>query len=423
MKDLKMTEKAIKSRQDFLAAILSEYGIIDTIDRAQIKNIWTKYKLSWPTFLVADKKLRAGRGIFYVPTLSPDGEVIYPDGKIEVVPVKKTTKKTVEKAPKTTKVPDAPAAVETVVNADKISSTAVNQAYSFVPSLNKNYVAWGESGTLTKILKSNLFFPTFITGLSGNGKTFMVEQTAAKLKRELIRTNLTIETDEDDLIGGFRLIDGNTVWHNGPVIEAMLRGAILLLDEIDLASNKIMCLQPILEGSGIYIKKIGKFVQPAPGFNIIATANTKGKGSDSGMFIGTNILNEAFLERFCITIEQNYPSTNIENKILTKTISSLKDADLVEEETSFITNLIAWANSIRDSFKDGIVDDIITTRRLIHILKLYTILGNKKKAITFGIARFDEEVQGSFLDLYSKIDDLFVEKTAEDTPEEETFPW
>ena len=230
--------------------------------------------------------------------------------------------------------------------------------------------------------------------MSGNGKTLSVEQAAADLNRELIRVNITIETDEDDLIGGFRLVDGSTVWHNGPVIEALERGAVLLLDEIDLASNKILCLQSILEGKGVFLKKIGKYVKPAAGFNIIATANTKGKGSEDGRFIGTNVLNEAFLERFPITFEQEYPSASIESKIL---INQGCDA-------AFTDNLIKWAGVIRKTFFDGGVDEVITTRRLVHIVQAYKIFGDRLTAITNCVNRFDDDTKQSFLDLYTKVD-------------------
>ena len=221
-----------------------------------------------------------------------------------------------------------------------------------------------------------------------------VEQVCADLGRELIRVNITIETDEDDLIGGFRLVDGSTVWHNGPVVEALERGAVLLLDEIDLASNKILCLQSVLEGKGVYLKKIGKYVRPAAGFTVIATANTKGKGSDDGRFVGTNVLNEAFLERFPITIEQEYPSASIETKILLA-----NDCD-----QEFTENLIKWAGVIRKTFYDGGVDEVITTRRLVHIAKAYAIFGDRLQAVTHCVNRFDNDTKQSFLDLYTKVD-------------------
>ena len=253
---------------------------------------------------------------------------------------------------------------------------------------------------ITKILrKSKIFYPTFITGLSGNGKTLGVTQACAELKRELIRVNITVETDEDDLLGGFRLVDGATVWHDGPVVDAMKRGALLLLDEIDLASNKIMCLQPILEGNGVFLKKIGKFVEPAEGFNIVATANTKGKGSEDGRFIGTNILNEAFLERFPVTFEQEYPPVKVEQKILDNVMSAyaLKDPKFTE-------NLVKWADVIRKTFYDGGVDEIIATRRLVHIINAFAIFKNKLKAVQVCVNRFDDDTKNSFLDLYSKVD-------------------
>jgi len=235
--------------------------------------------------------------------------------------------------------------------------------------------------------------------MSGNGKTLMVKEVCAKLKREFVRTNITIETDEDDLIGGFRLVNGETVWHDGPVVMAMKRGAVLLLDEIDLASNKVMCLQPILEGSSIYIKKIGKWVHPTPGFTVIATANTKGQGSDDGRFIGTNVLNEAFLERFPITLEQSYPTNKTEKKILVNELAKLDKAD-----DDFVDNLIKWADVIRKTFMDGGVDEIISTRRLVHIVGAYGIFDNKMSAIEMCVSRFDSETKESFLDLYTKVD-------------------
>ena len=255
------------------------------------------------------------------------------------------------------------------------------------------------SQTLKKLYKVGFFYPTFITGLSGNGKTFSVEQSCAQLGRELIRVNITIETDEDDLIGGFRLVDGATVWHDGPVIQALNRGAVLLLDEIDLASNKILCLQSILEGKGVFLKKIGKFIQPKAGFNIIATANTKGKGSDDGRFIGTNVLNEAFLERFPVTFEQDYPAPSVESRILGGVASQFGVTD-----TDFCKRLVDWADIIRKTFYDGGVEEIISTRRLVHIVRAYSIFNNKAKAIQVCVNRFDDETKQSFMELYDKVD-------------------
>ena len=274
---------------------------------------------------------------------------------------------------------------------------------NLIPEKDDTFVRFGNFADIKKIIQSRLFYPTFITGLSGNGKTFSVEQACAQLKRELIRVNITIETDEDDLIGGFRLVDGNTAWHNGPVIEALERGAILLLDEIDLASNKILCLQSILEGKGVFLKKIGRWVKPAAGFNVIATANTKGKGSDDGRFIGTNVLNEAFLERFPVTFEQSYPAPATEQKILEGVA-----LDLQVEDRDFCKSLVDWADVIRKTFYDGGIEEIISTRRLVHIVRAYSIFGNKAKAIVVCTARFDDETKQAFLELYDKVDADFV---------------
>ena len=277
---------------------------------------------------------------------------------------------------------------------------------NLIPEKDDTFVSFGNFSDVKKVISSGLFYPTFITGLSGNGKTFSVEQACAALKRELIRVNITIETDADDLLGGFRLLDGETVWHNGPVVEAMQRGAILLLDEIDLASNKIMCLQSVLEGKGVFLKKIGMNVVPKAGFNIFATANTKGKGSDDGRFIGTNVLNEAFLERFPITFEQQYPTIAFETKILTKTAESLK-IPMVGEHTDFIKHLCSWSDIIRKTFADGGIDEVISTRRLVHIIKSYSIFGKKDKAIKVCLNRFDDETKQTFVELYDKIDAEF----------------
>ena len=276
----------------------------------------------------------------------------------------------------------------------KATSVMPSVEQNLIPQKDDSFVKFGNYGDIRKIIQSKLFYPTFITGMSGNGKTFSVEQACAQLGRELIRVNITIETDEDDLIGGFRLVNGETVWHNGPVIEALERGAILLLDEIDLASNKILCLQSVLEGKGVFLKKIGKFVKPAAGFNVVATANTKGKGSDDGRFIGTNVLNEAFLERFPVTFEQEYPTASIETKILSKLCA----------DENFCKRLADWADIIRKTFYDGGIEEIISTRRLVHIIKAYNIFEDKAKAIQVCVNRFDDETKQAFLELYDKVD-------------------
>ena len=289
----------------------------------------------------------------------------------------------------------------TIAEGRQILEKAVS-APSVIPSVQQNlipevvdtFVKFGNFNDVKKIIQSGVFYPAFITGLSGNGKTFSVEQACAQTKRELIRVNISIETDEDDLIGGFRLVDGNTVWHNGPVVEALERGAVLLLDEIDLASNKILCLQSILEGKGVFLKKIGKYVKPSKGFTVVATANTKGKGSEDGRFVGTNVLNEAFLERFPVTFEQNYPHTATEQKIL----------DQLSDDKEFNKRLCDWADIIRKTFFDGGIDEVISTRRLVHIIQAFKIFGNRAKAITTCISRFDDETKEAFQQLYDKVD-------------------
>ena len=285
-----------------------------------------------------------------------------------------------------------------------VNLVASSNIENLVPTGFEGFVEWGHFSTLTKIIKSKLFYPVFITGLSGNGKTLMVEQIHAKFKKELIRVNITIETDEDDLLGGFRLINGETKFVPGPVIEAMERGCTLLLDECDLGSNKLLALQPVLEGKGVYLKKVNKWITPKDGFNVIATANTKGKGSEDGRFIGTNILNEAFLERFAITIEQPYPAAAIEKKIVMGSIKKYCSSDTDVDLDGFATNLVTWSEVIRKTFFDGGVDELISTRRLDHIVKAFAIFGDKMKSIELCVARFDEDTKASFMDLYTKID-------------------
>lgn len=290
---------------------------------------------------------------------------------------------------------------------------------NFVPQKNSTFVPFGSFRDIKKIIESRIFYPVFVTGLSGNGKTLGIEQACAQLGRELVCANITIETDESDLIGGYKLVDGNTVWEDGPVVEAMLRGAILLLDEVDLASNKIMVLQSVLSGNGIYIKKINRFVEPAPGFNIFATANTKGKGSDDGRFIGTNVLNAAFLDRFAITLEQEYPSVSAETKILTKNAKVLN----LENVDEFIKKLCDWGDVIRKTFYDGGIDEVITTRRLVNIVKAYSIFNNKSKAIKYSISGFDDETKQAFLELYDKIDvDFQMTLDTDEKSDEEVAP-
>jgi hypothetical protein len=290
----------------------------------------------------------------------------------------------------------APAGAEAAV----VNLVATNmEKQNLIPGKFEGFVPWGNFSLIEKVVKSGLFYPIFVTGLSGNGKTLMIEQVCSKLNKELIRVNITIETDEDDLLGGFRLVSGETKFVPGPVIEAMERGCTLLLDECDLGSNKLLCLQPVLEGKGVYLKKINKWITPKEGFNVMATANTKGKGSEDGRFIGTNILNEAFLERFAVTMEQPYASVAVEQKIVK---GAMKKCGAVDDE--FAKNLVTWADVIRKTFYDGGVDEVISTRRLDHIVKAYAIFGDKMQAIELCVARFDEDTKVSFLDLYTKID-------------------
>jgi MoxR-like ATPase len=292
--------------------------------------------------------------------------------------------------------------VAPVAPAKKVDLTVkstTNTVMNLIPKKDPTYVAWGHFKDIKSILESRIFYPVFVTGLSGNGKTSMVREVCAKLKRDMVRVNITVETDEDDLLGGFRLINGETVWQDGPLVVAMRTGAVALIDEVDLASHKIMCLQPIMEGQPIYLKKINEVVYPADGFNIIATANTKGKGSADGRFMGTNILNEAFLDRFSATFYQEYPSTSYEAKILKKQFAT---KELTEDD--FVDKLVKWADVIRKSYKEGAVDEIVTTRRLIDIVKTFSIFKDKMKAITLCLERFDDETRDSFADLYTKVD-------------------
>ncbi len=306
------------------------------------------------------------------------------------------------------------AAVENIEKSFNSPSVQPVAERNLIPEKDNTFVKFGSFPDIKKIIASKLFYPCFVTGLSGNGKTFGVEQACAQLGREIIRVNITIETDEDDLIGGFRLVNGETVWHNGPVIEALERGAILLLDEIDLASNKILCLQSVLEGNGVFLKKIGRFVRPARGFNILATANTKGKGSDDGRFIGTNVLNEAFLERFPVTFEQAYPAPAHEIKILKNVAETLG-----VKEDDFCKRLVDWADIIRKTFYDGGIEEIISTRRLVHVLRAFSIFNDKEKAIKVCINRFDEDTKQSFLELYDKVDaDFEITKELDVTKDE-----
>ena len=309
--------------------------------------------------------------------------------------VKKSIKKDMDIINEPVVAPTQKESQPAVLSMAKLKPSIVN----LIPKKDPQYVAWGHFKDIKSILESKIFYPIFVTGLSGNGKTSMVREVCAKLKRDMVRVNITVETDEDDLLGGFRLVNGETVWQDGPLVVAMKTGAVALIDEVDLASHKIMCLQPIMEGQPIYLKKINEVVYPAEGFNIVATANTKGKGSADGRFMGTNILNEAFLDRFSATFYQEYPSTSSEEKILKKQFAMYEIS-----EDDFVSKLVKWADVIRRSFKEGAVDDIVTTRRLIDITKTFSIFNNKMKAISLCLERFDDETRDSFADLYTKVD-------------------
>ena len=360
-------------QQEFVDHALEKFGT-NELTVSQLKEANKKFGCKYaPQWLIKNSDYKIGKSLFKLPTENDVVETKSSGESEKVLPASKISK-------------EAAFVVSSLVG-------------DIVPKKDPVFVSFGNYPDLKSIIKSNMFYPVFITGLSGNGKTMGVTQACAEAKKELIRVNITIETDEDDLLGGYRLKDGQTVWQNGPVIEAMERGALLLLDEIDLASNKIMCLQPILEGSGIYVKKINKFVKPTNGFNVVATANTKGQGSDDGKFIGTNVLNEAFLERFPITFEQKYPTAKVEEKILVNTLakSGKKDKD-------FCKKLVTWADVIRKTYFDGGVDEIISTRRLVHIIQAYSIFNKKVKAIEVCTNRFDDDTKNSFMELYTKVD-------------------
>jgi|TARA_R100000234_G_C5000339_1_gene180047 MoxR-like ATPase len=358
-------------KQEFVNAMSKEYGEGAVVSRFEINEFASKNGFNNPSWL-KKPQYKCGHGKYQLPT--EESEVTQVVSK-PIQPVQ---------TPEQT-------SVNLIANAFEVQN--------LVPSKFEGFVPWGHYNTIKQISKSGMFYPVFVTGLSGNGKTLMIEQIHAELKKELIRVNITIETDEDDLLGGFRLVNGETKFVPGPVIDAMERGCTLLLDECDLGSNKLMCLQPVLEGKGVYLKKVNKWVTPKQGFNVMATANTKGKGSEDGRFIGTNVLNEAFLERFAITIEQPYADKKVESKIV---IGSMNKYGKVDEK--FAENLVTWAEVIRKTFYEGGVDEIISTRRLDHVVKAYSIFKDKVKAIDLCVARFDDDTKESFLNLYSKID-------------------
>ena len=361
------------AKKEFVVLASKKFGDGAILTRNQINEFAKEAGVPAPSWL-KKSEYRVGHGQYQLPTDSDSSASDTPD------------------------VPMTPQ-VDTSQPETRVNLVVDTETQNLIPSHFEGFVPWGHCSTIKKIIQSRMFYPVFITGLSGNGKTLMVEELHSQLKKELIRVNITIETDEDDLLGGFRLINGETKFVPGPVIQAMERGCTLLLDECDLGSNKLLALQPVLEGKGVFLKKINKWVTPKPGFNVIATANTKGKGSDDGRFVGTNILNEAFLERFAITIEQPYPSSKVEKKII---LGSMNKYGKTDEK--FAENLTVWAEVIRKTFYDGGVDEIISTRRLDHIVKAFSIFNDKLKAIELCVSRFDEDTKDSFLDLYTKVD-------------------
>ena len=356
----------------------------NSVSKTDLTNIANSADLKFPHWLTRVPTYKAGRGLWSIPVDGAPAIKAVADSSVGV-----------EKAPDS--IPKSvPAVPVTVVEMTKGSTSTTEN----IPAKDDLFVPFGNFSDVHSILKSKMFYPIFVTGLSGNGKTFMIEQACAKAKRELFRVNITIETDEDDLLGGFRLVNGETVWFDGPVVEAMKKGSVLLLDEIDLASTKIMCLQPVLEGKGVFLKKINEWVECADGFNIVATANTKGKGDDTGNFIGAGVLNEAFLERFPITVEQEYPTNAVEKKILEKVFDNLGLSD-----SAFIEKLVNWADIIRKTYIEGAIDELITTRRLVHISNAYKIFNmDRVKSISMCVNRFDVETKTAMLDLYTKVD-------------------
>ena len=390
-------------RQVFFDQIEKLYGDIDVVSRQQVDEAAEALGIKAPSWLINYRENRAGRGLYSLSA----AKVFWEQKEAGTAPRAERVvrpKVVPPKAPIASVVPSSNVTV-TDTAAQPVDATAeMSNTYNnaeepnLVPDRAEGYVPFGNFNDVRAIVRSLQFYPAFVTGLSGNGKTMMIEQVCAALGRECIRVNITIETDEDDLIGGFRLINGHTVWQNGPVVIAMERGAILLLDEVDLGSNKLMCLQPVLEGRPIFLKKINKMVVPKDGFNIFATANTKGKGSEDGRFIGTNVLNEAFLERFSITVEQEYPAESVETKILTNELAKLN-----LENGEFVSDLVGWANATRAAFYDGILLELISTRRLVAIVKAYQIFGqNEMKAIELCLNRFDEDTKQSLMTYYTK---------------------
>ncbi len=368
-------------RENLVARLQEQDNGTGVFTRRQIIDTAESLGLGFPAWLVNGRKdLKVDRGVYNLTAMF---------GGQAVAPVAQPT------------IPAAqPIEVVETKNPEFVVQAKLQvEVDNLVPNKDETFVPFGFYKDLKKVLQGNLFYPIFISGLSGNGKTTMVEQVCANLKREAIRVNISIETDEDDLIGGNTLVDGNVVYREGPVLTAMKRGAILILDEIDRGSNKMMCLQAILEGKPYFNKKTGETVSPAPGFNIVATANTKGRGSDDGKFISANILDEAFLERFAITVEQDYPTMATEKKIV---LRKMDRANIQDDD--FATHLVTWSDVIRKTYYEGAIDELISTRRLEHIVNAFAVFGDKQKAVQLCVNRFDEDTKQAFIDLYSKVD-------------------
>jgi len=392
-KQIAFIDAAVKYNETMVAIDLG------SVNKTDLQNIADFADMKFPHFITRVSTYKVGRGLWAIPVDGAPAIKAVADSSVGV-----------EKAPDAITVTDKPTEpvkvpVVPTTTVEMTKGTALG--VSAVPGKDPMFVPFGNFSDVESIIKSDMFYPVFVTGLSGNGKTFMIEQACAKAKRELFRVNITIETDEDDLLGGFRLVNGETVWFDGPVVEAMRKGAVLLLDEVDLASTKIMCLQPVLEGKGVFLKKINEWVECAPGFNILATANTKGKGDETGNFIGAGVLNEAFLERFPITVEQDYPSNAVEKKILNKVFDKLNVSD-----SEFVDKLVNWADIIRKTYIEGAIDELITTRRLVHISNAYAIFNmDRMKAISMCVNRFDDETKSAMVDLYTKVDSDVVAET------------
>lgn len=369
----------------FVTAATEMFGEEAILSRDQIQRVFVEKSVPYPYWFVTKAEYRQDRGLYKLPRISEKSVTVTEPAVTSLVAVASNNIQ-----------PTNVHVLKQKKLQDDVDSAIPNKFPGFVP--------FGFYSEMVKILRSREFYPVFITGHSGNGKTLMVEQACAYLKRECIRVNISVETDESDLIGTNTLVDGNIVYRDGPVMTAMKRGSILLIDEVDRGSNKLLCLQGILEGKPYFNKKSGEYVTPAPGFNVIATANTKGRGSEEGKYL-SQILDDAFLERFPITVEQNYPNTKIELEILKN----------ITDNHAFAECLVKWADVIRKTFNEGAVDEVVSTRRLVHIVKAYKIFRSKKKAIEYCVSRFDTETKISFIDLYTKVD----AEASNETPAEE----